>query len=189
MSLKQDIKEVKNELGTQEQFIESLLKSERFFRKYQKLIFTLIVILLIAFIGNYFNGVFKAKEVAKQNVEYEKLINNLKDEKALKYLEKNNINLYALALLKDAKKDNDNKILIGAVNDKNLNPLLKDLINYQLGKNSAPLMSEYANLIKGYEFLQKNDIANAFDEFAKIPPTSPLKQFVDALKHYHGNKK
>lgn len=190
LALKQDLKEVKSELGAQEKFLQSLIQSERFLRKNQKIIILLLIVVIIAFVGNYFSGVIKSKEIAKENSYYLQVLKDPKDQKALDYLKDNNINLYALALLKEAKdgKINNNELSNLASNN-NLNPLLKDLINYQLGKNSAPLMSEYSTLIDAYKDLEKNNIVNGFNELSKIPLTSPLKPFVDQFKHYHGNKK
>ena len=38
MAIKDDIDSIKEELNTQEQFLENIIKSERFFKKYKKII-------------------------------------------------------------------------------------------------------------------------------------------------------
>ena len=48
MGLKDNLKAVKNELNTEEQFIENFIKGERFIRKY-KFYISAVVIILVAF--------------------------------------------------------------------------------------------------------------------------------------------
>ena len=43
MSIKDDVNYIKNELSSEEKFLESFVKTERFFKKYKKLIVVLII--------------------------------------------------------------------------------------------------------------------------------------------------
>ncbi|MBF0984133.1 MAG: hypothetical protein HXK63_03205, partial [Campylobacter sp.] len=53
MALKDDIESVKKEIGTEEQFLESVIKSEIFVRRYKKPLIFLAAILIVVFVGYY----------------------------------------------------------------------------------------------------------------------------------------
>ena len=70
MSIKENVDYVKEELNSQEKFLESFVKGERFYKKYRTLIFASIAIIVIGAIGL----------VIKKNVdESNKLEANLAD--------------------------------------------------------------------------------------------------------------
>ena len=62
MAIKDDIDSIKEELNTQEQFLENIIKSERFFKKYKKIIIAVAVLGVVGTAGYYINGVLKEKE-------------------------------------------------------------------------------------------------------------------------------
>ena len=53
MAIKEDLTEIKKEIDAQEQFLESMIKGERFFRKYKTLLIVLCVAAIVALIGFY----------------------------------------------------------------------------------------------------------------------------------------
>ena len=59
MAIKDDIDSIKEELNTQEQFLENIIKSERFFKKYKKIIIAVAVLGVVSTAGYYINGVLK----------------------------------------------------------------------------------------------------------------------------------
>ena len=56
MAIKDDIDSIKEELNTQEQFLENIIKSERFFKKYKKIIIGAVVLGIVGAAGYYING-------------------------------------------------------------------------------------------------------------------------------------
>ena len=62
MAIKDDIDSIKEELNTQEQFLENIIKSERFLKKYKKIIIAVAVLGVVSTAGYYINGVLKEKE-------------------------------------------------------------------------------------------------------------------------------
>ena len=62
MAIKDDIDSIKEELNTQEQFLENIIKSERFFKKYKKIIIAIAVLGVVSTAGYYINGVLKEKD-------------------------------------------------------------------------------------------------------------------------------
>ena len=79
MAIKDDINSIKEELNTQEQFLENMIKSERFFKKYSKFIITAVILGAIGAIGYYVNDALKEKDFKAANAAYAKLILNPKD--------------------------------------------------------------------------------------------------------------
>ena len=51
MSIKDDVNYIKNELSSEEKFLESFVKTERFFKKYKKLIVVLIITVIVGSIA------------------------------------------------------------------------------------------------------------------------------------------
>ena len=98
MALKDDIEGVKKEIGTEEQFLESVIKSEIFVKKYKKPLIFLAAVLIVAFIGYYANEFLSDRRIASANAIYDELLNK-RDDAKLAELKQKDINLYALYIL------------------------------------------------------------------------------------------
>lgn len=184
MALKDDIAGIKQEIGTEEQFLESIIKSELFIKKYKKPLLGLVAILVLGFVGYYGNLFFENKRIDSANALYNELLKNPNDNAKRDELKSKDINLYAIFELKNSLKNGDNAKLDELANS-NIDPLLKEIINLQNGKQGV-LLEDYNNFINGYELLKSGKFDAAEVEFNKIPADSPFKQMVVNLKHYNG---
>ncbi|MBR4140729.1 MAG: hypothetical protein IKR42_02990 [Campylobacter sp.] len=184
MALKDDIAGIKQEIGTEEQFLESIIKSELFIKKYKKPLLGLVAILVLGFVGYYGNLFFENKRIDSANAIYNELLKNPNDNAKKDELKSKDINLYAVFELKNSLKNGDNAKLDELANS-NIDPLLKEIINLQNGKQGV-LLEDYNNFINGYELLKSGKFDAAEVEFNKIPADSPFKQMVVNLKHYNG---
>lgn len=184
MALKDDIAGIKQEIGTEEQFLESIIKSELFIKKYKKPLLGLVAILILGFVGYYGNLFFENKRIDSANALYNELLKNPNDNIKKDELKSKDINLYAVFELKNSLKNGDNAKLDELANS-NIDPLLKEIINLQNGKQGL-LLEDYNNFINGYELLKSGKFDAAEVEFNKIPADSPFKQMVVNLKHYNG---
>ena len=178
MAIKDDIDSIKEELNTQEQFLENIIKSERFFKKYKKIIIAVAVLGVVGTAGYYINGVLKEKEFKAANAAYAKLILNPKDEQAKSELYE----------FKRALDNNDTNALKSLANEQ-IDPLLKDIVKSQLNEPSGQILSSYKAIVRGYELMKENKIDEAKNEFKKIPLNSQLQSIVKNLEHYQGNAK
>ena len=106
MALKDDIEGVKKEIGTEEQFLESVIKSEIFVKKYKKPLIFLAAVLIVAFIGYYANEFLSDRRIASANAIYDELLNK-RDDAKLAELKQKDINLYALYILQIAIRLSD----------------------------------------------------------------------------------
>lgn len=187
MAIKEDLTQIKQEIGAQEQFLESMIKGERFFRKYKKFMIIAIIVAVIAIIGFYSNKIINDNRIEDANLAYSKLILNPNDTNALSILKEKEPNLYALFSLQQKLDKNETNGISELANLK-VNPIVKDIILSQNGNANNQILSEYSILLKGFELLKQNKIKEANDEFNKISLDSQLQTLVKNLKHYQGIK-
>ena len=187
MAIKEDLTQIKQEIGAQEQFLESMIKGERFFRKYKKFMIIAIIVAVIAIIGFYSNKIINDNRIEDANLAYSKLILNPNDANALSILKEKEPNLYALFSLQQKLDKNETDGISELANLK-INPIVKDIILSQNGNANNQILSEYSTLLKGFELLKQNKIKEANDEFDKISLDSQLQTLVKNLKHYQGIK-
>lgn len=197
MSLKEDLKAVKEELNTEEQFLEGLIRAERFYKKYKKPIIALAILCIIAFVGFSIKSYMDEANLKAANIAYLKLVKNPKDSKAAKTLKEKNINLYYAYKLQVSSKNGDTKALEEI--KKNAKDIyISDLADYQLAslsKQQAKLNgyidSSKAGLLKNFALLEdaylllkqkKNDQAKI--KLSSIELDSPLKNIAKNLEHF-----
>ena len=186
MALKDDIAGIKQEIGTEEQFLESIIKSELFIKKYKKPIIALVAIAILGFVGYYGNLFLENRRIDSANALYSELLKNPNDDAKKAELKSKDLNLYALFELKNSLNNGDSKKLDELANLANLDPLLKEIINLQNGKPSGALLEDYNNFMNGYELLKSGKFDAAQVEFNKISADSKFKEIVTNLKHYKG---
>jgi len=187
LAIKEDLTQIKQEIGAQEQFLESMIKGERFFRKYKKFMIIAIIVAVIAIIGFYSNKIINDNRIEDANLSYSKLILNPSDTNALSILKEKEPNLYALFSLQQKLDKNETNGISELANLK-VNPIVKDIILSQNGNANNQILSEYSTLLKGFELLKQNKIKEANVEFDKIALDSQLQTLVKNLKHYQGIK-
>ena len=186
LALKENLDAVKKELGTEEQFLESMIKGERFFKKYKFPIIGGVGLLVALGIGYAVMTSVNASNLEASNKAYMALLKNKEDQTALATLKEKNSALYQTYLFHQAIVQNDAKALESlAISD--VDALLKDLAAAQLGRGENTLSGSLASLISGYELLQEGKVQEAKVKFAAIPLTSPLQNIVKNLEHYQGN--
>lgn len=187
MAIKEDLTEIKKEIDAQEQFLESMIKGERFFKKYKTLLIVVCAAAIVAAVGFYASKILNDNRVEEANLAYSKLILNPNDANALSVLKEKEPNMYALFSLGQMLDKNDTKGISELANLQ-INPLVKDIILSQTGNANSEILKEYNALLKGFELLKENKIKEANDEFNKIALDSQLQTLVKNLKHYQGIK-
>jgi len=194
LSLKENIKSVKEEIGAEEQFLESIIKGERFYKKYKRQIQVLVVVAVLGALGYTGFDILKKRNLKLSNEAYEKLSKNPNDKKSLAIIKDKNSNLYNVYLFKKAIKTNNVEKLKEMSKDKN-NKLLADISKYQLEQIqdsktvNSELLKGFSLLEEGFDLLKENKITEAKLKFAQIDPNSPLFKIVKNLEHYQGKMK
>ncbi len=193
LSLKENIKSVKEEIGAEEQFLESIIKGERFYKKYKRQIQVLVVVAVLAALGYVGFDIIKNRNLRLSNEAYEQLSKNPNNQEALAILKDKNINLYNVYIFKEAIKTNNVEKLKEISN--NSNKILADISKYQVEQieNSKTVNSEllkgFSLLEEGFDLLKENKITEAKLKFAQIDPNSPLFKIAKNLEHYQGKIK
>jgi hypothetical protein len=189
MSIKENVDYVKEELNSQEKFLESFVKGERFYKKYRTLIFASIAIIVIGSIGLVIkNSVDESNKVAA-NLAFNKVLQNSNDKEALELLKNKNEKLYEVALFLQAK--NENKAA-------NINiPVLKELAAYQVALSNKNvdelsnlsmqgdfLLKEFAIFNKALLLSNEGKYEDAKTVLKLIPQTSKAFELANLLNHY-----
>ncbi|ELT9982643.1 MULTISPECIES: hypothetical protein [Campylobacter] len=189
MGLKDNLKAVKNELNTEEQFIENFIKGERFIRKYKFYISAVVIILVAWFAGNFIISKINDYKTKEANEIYVNLIQDPSNKNVLEQLKNKNTNLYAIFLLKENINDFNNTTLQNELkqiyNNAQTNTLLKNIIALSLGDKSI-FLKNYDKLLEAYKLLEQNKIEEANVLLSQIKENSSLNQIAKNLKHYQG---
>ncbi|EJJ5659333.1 hypothetical protein FBF10_00170 [Campylobacter sp. CFSAN093249] len=189
MGLKDNLKAVKNELNTEEQFIENFIKGERFIRKYKFYISAVVIILVAWFAGNFIISKINDYKTKETNEIYANLIQDPSNKNLLEQLKNKNTNLYTIFLLKENINDLNNTAFQNELkqiyNNAQTNTLLKNIIALSLGDKSI-FLKNYDKLLEAYKLLEQNKIEEANVLLSQIKENSSLNQIAKNLKHYQG---
>ncbi|MCX2682448.1 hypothetical protein OQH60_00955 [Campylobacter sp. MIT 21-1685] len=189
MGLKENVKAIKTELNTQEQFIERLIRSEKFIRKYKFYIVAFLAIVLFLLIFNTVGEMFKQKNIKRSNNLYMHLLANPDDKDALIQLKDANSNLYAVFLMKQLNLNQDDvklhQQLQDLVKEGKVNILLKNILALNLGEKSL-FLKDYNKILEAYDLLQQGKFDEASLLLSQIKSDSTLGQIAKNFKHYQG---
>ena len=189
MSMKENVNFVKEELNSEEKFLEGFVKVERFYKKFKPVILgvsALIIVLAVAFsVKSYMDGENKIKA----NLAFDKVVSNPNDKEALATLKETNKGLYEVALYINAK--NENKSV--DVNIKYLKELAlyqKALQNKSVGElndlsmQNDFLLKEFAIFNKALLLANEGKYSEAKTALKLIPQTSKAYELANLLNHY-----
>jgi len=191
LALKENIEAIKKEIGTEEQFLEGIIKSERFFKKYKKMIILVSVVAVIAGASYATINIVNESRLEASNIAYNTLMKNKDDTKAQSILKEKNERLYNFYRFQVALDSNDLKTL-KELSMYTKDPVISDLASYQIASiegntnTDSKLLSGFVALQEGYKLLKENKIVEAKLKFAQIDLNSPLKNVAKNLEHYQG---
>ena len=188
MSIKDDVNYIKNELSSEEKFLESFVKTERFFKKYKKLIVVLIIAVIIGSIAFLVKTKLDEKNLYEANIALSNFLEN-GNQNSLKQLKEKNRDLYEIALYLDAKNEFKNA-------DINLK-YLKELLDFQVAllnsnqseldlvsKKADFLLKDYAIFNQALILVNNQKYAEAREILGKISQDSRAFELATLLKHY-----
>ena len=187
LALKENIEAVKKEIGTEEQFIEGLIKSERFYKKYKKVLISVAVVVVLAGGAYTTLNVLKENKLQASNKAYNRLLVDSNDGAALAILKDKNERLYNFFRFRQALESNDVDVLKELAEYKK-DSVISDLASYQLSGAKSKLLEGFITLQEGYKLLQADKIKEAKLKFTQIDLNSPLKKISNNLEHYQGIK-
>ena len=188
MSIKDDVNYIKNELSSEEKFLESFVKTERFFKKYKKLIFGLIILAIVGSVVFLVKTKLDEKNLYEANIALSNFLEN-GNQNSLNELKEKNRDLYEIALYLDAKNEFKNA-------DINLK-YLKELLDFQVAllnsnqsdldavsKKADFLLKDYAIFNQALILVNNQKYAEAREILGKISQDSKAFELATLLKHY-----
>jgi len=189
MSLKENVDFVKDELSSEEKFLEGFVKIERFYKKNKFLIIAAIVIIIGGAIGFYVTKYVQSQGKLEANIAFNKVLENPKDSAALDILKDKNAQLFQVAQYLNAVKD-------GKTTDVEIK-YLKDLTQYQkaleaknvdqlntVSMQNDFLLKEFAIFNKALILAEQGKYEDAKTALKLIPEDSKVNDLVNVLKHY-----
>lgn len=189
MSLKDNVDFVKKELDSEEKFLESFVKVERFYKKNKKFLIAVISLLIVAFIGYTIKSYIDIKNKAESNMAFTQFLNDNNDATALATLKDTNIRLYNVALYLKSK----NETITEPINDKYLGTLVEykkaieenniDQLN-TLSMQKDFLLKEFALFNKALILTQDGKYEEAKKTLQLIQKDSQVSDLVALLNHY-----
>ena len=188
MSIKDDVNYIKNELSSEEKFLESFVKTERFFKKYKKLIVVLIISVIVGSMAFLVKTKLDEKNLYEANIALSNFLEN-GNQNSLDELKEKNRDLYEIALYLDAKNEFKNA-------DINLK-YLKELLDFQVAllnsnqseldlvsKKADFLLKDYAIFNQALILVNNQKYAEAREILGKISQDSRAFELATLLKHY-----
>ena len=189
MSLKDNVDFVKKELDTEEKFLESFVKVERFYKKNKKYLMALVSLLVILLAGYSFKNYINAKNKTESNIAFTQFLNDNNDVAALATLKDTNIRLYNVALYLKSK----NETITEPINDKYLGTLVEykkaieenniDQLN-TLSMQKDFLLKEFSLFNKALILTQDGKYDEAKKTLQLIQKDSQVSDLVALLNHY-----
>ena len=189
MSIKDNISFVKEELNTEEKFLESFVKVERFYKKYKSIIIGTAAVIVIAVVGTTANNYINKSNKEQANTAFNKLLANPDDAVSLVVLKEKNRKLFEVAMYLKAKKEGKaTNISVDFLKelsdyDKALQDNDLDKLNQVLMKSNF-LLKEYAIFSKALIQAQNKKYSDAKETLKLIPKESKIKDLVLMLEHY-----
>lgn len=189
MSLKENVDFVKKELDSEEKFLESFVKVERFYKKNKKFLLVVVAVLIVGIAGYSLKNYIDAQNKAQSNIAFTQFLNDNNNEAALATLKDTNTRLYNVALYIKAKNENTTP----EINDKYLGTLLsyKKAIEDKnieqlntLAMQKDFLLKEFALFNKALLLTQNGEYEQAKQTLQMIQKDSQVKDLVALLNHY-----
>lgn len=192
MSLKDNINMVKDELSSEEKFFEKAVLTERFIKKYRKLMIASAVVVVLFIGANIAYEINKNSKIRDANIALGELALNPKDGDVSNDLKSLSPELYEVWSFSQAVANKNLEAMKKLENSKT--PIVGDLAKYEAA-NSASSLDEYAStqgaifkdlaLVRSAIILMnENKIEEAHNKLLKISKESPLNKTAKALLHY-----
>jgi predicted negative regulator of RcsB-dependent stress response len=193
LGIKENLKAVKEEISTEEQFLEGMIKGERFFKRNKKIIIGILAVCVIGSVGYSIQTMMETERLKQSNDVYMTLLKDPSNAEALRVLQQKNERLYTMHELQSAVAKNDKEVLTRL--SKNADTIVSSIATYQLSQLDTTVQPQgelfvgMVALQEGYALLKENKISEAKVKFATIDLNSPLKHVAQNLEHYQGLKK
>jgi hypothetical protein len=192
LNLKDNISMVKEELNSEEKFFEKAVMTEKFLKKYKKIMIASAAIVALVIGANLVYDMNKKNNTAAANAALSKLQADATNVAALKELKELSPNLHDVWVYSQAVAKKDLEAIKGLKNSKAL--IVSDLAKYESATDAASL-EDYASkqdaifrdlalVQSAVMLLNENKVDEARSKLLKVSKDSSLSKMVSALMHY-----
>ncbi len=195
MSLRNDIDMVKEELNSEEKFFEKAVMTEKFVKKYKKLMIGSVVAVVVFVSANIIYDITKQNKIEKANELLSALNKDATNTTLMAELKSTSPNLYDVWMLSQAVADANIEALKDLQHSKAI--VVGDIATYELAQdtNDAQSLSTYASkqdaiyrdlaqVQSAVIFMKDGKIDEAHQKLALISQESPMIKIAQALRHY-----
>lgn len=195
MSLKNDIKMVREELNSEEKFFEKAVMTERFVKKYKKYLIGGLVAIVVVVAANIVYDINNESKIKEVNKALAALNVDTQDAEALLTIKSLSPDLYDAWLYANAVIKKDMKSMKELTKSSSM--MIGDLASYEVAQDAkdAKLLDSYASkkdavyrdlalVQSAIVYMSNSEIQKAHDRLAQISPQSSLKNVANALMHY-----
>ncbi|MCK9161628.1 MAG: hypothetical protein GX118_06430 [Arcobacter butzleri] len=185
MSLKENIQYVKTELTAQEQFIESFVKAEKFYKKNKNVIIAIVIATILAIIGTLVYDYSKGQNMVKANIALNEFLVDNNNQEALNRLQQTNKELYEIALhIKDSTHIPNVAIFKEIAQfqkalEENDSATINTLIT-----NSNFLFKDYAVVTKALQEIKAGEFESAKNSINMLQDDSASTELANLIRHY-----
>ncbi len=183
---------IKEELNSEEKFFEKAVITEKFIKKYKKIMIISVAAVVVVVGANIAYNINESSKISAANAAFAKLQADASDAAALNELRALSPNLYDVWIFSQAVANRDLEALKSLKNSKAL--IVTDLVEYEMARDAASL-EDYASkqdvifrdlaLVQGaVMLLHENKIDEAKNKLSKVSKDSSLDKIVAALMHY-----
>ncbi len=185
MSLKEDINYIKQEISTEESFMEKFFKTEQFYKKYKTLIYSITGIFILAIVGFYSSSYIAQQNKLEANEAFNILLKDPTDQNAIAILKDKNPKLLEISkFIKDSTAETNIEFLkelsLYSIAMKNNN--LDKLSNVSLNQNF--LLKDFAIFNKALIQTKNLKYDDARESLKLIPITSNIAALSKMLSHF-----
>ncbi len=199
MSIKENVKAIKDELSHEEKLFQGTVQLEYFYKKYKMIIWAVVIAVAGYFITSSVVDSQNASRIERANVAFNKLLADADDAQALKTLQSDSKPLYDLYRFQKAIKESDIELLKELRDSKAFG--ISDMAKYQYAMLSGDqkalkkyidkdglYFKDIAILNSAATLLKQSKIKEAHKMLDQIDPQSPFANHAKLLRHY-GNAK
>ncbi|RLA78574.1 MAG: hypothetical protein DRG78_14785, partial [Epsilonproteobacteria bacterium] len=185
MSLKEDINYIKEEISTEESFMEKFFKTEQFYKKYKNIIIGGISVIIIAIVGFYISGYITEQNKIESNKAFNILLEDSTNANAIAVLKERNPKLLEVVnFTKNGTTNTDIEFLkelslySSAMKENNIDKISS------VSQNQNFLLKDFAMFNKALIQTENQKYLDAKETLKQIPESSDIAALSKMLAHF-----